>query len=104
MGYDKDESDGEMTVNTDKGVTDEGKKTMSAEKKVINVDEQGSESPPLVKTFGAGVAKRLRSCSGKAIPSVPKSPVVESVKKSVKKQMYGPPRPRSKYETPVVQK
>ncbi len=62
------------------------------------------KSPPLVKTFGAGVAQRLRSSSGKAIASVPQPPVVESVKKPAKKPMYGPSRPKSRFDTPVVQK
>ncbi|PNX87297.1 hypothetical protein L195_g043384, partial [Trifolium pratense] len=104
---DKEKSVSEIKDSSTESSEEESGSTEEAESdvnKVIDVDEERSKSPPLVKTYGAGVAKRLRSNSGKAIPYVSKSPVVESVKKTVKKQMYGPPRPRSKFETPVVQK
>jgi hypothetical protein len=97
---DKDKSASGKTVS----ITDKGKKVVVAEKDVIDVEETDSLFTRLVKTYGSSVAKRLRSRSGKVVPSVPKAPVVEQVKKPAKKTMYGPLRPRSRFETPVVQK
>ncbi|MCI50332.1 hypothetical protein A2U01_0071576, partial [Trifolium medium] len=73
-------NESEKTVSVNKEIN------MSAEKgvpdNVVDVDDLDSIDQPLNKTFG-GISKRLRSSSGKVVPSASKTPATRKKTTSV---------------------
>jgi hypothetical protein len=99
----KDVNDGMSgnTVESNKA-TPVDEETVSAnkgkEKNVVDLEDDDSMERPLVKTYGSGITKRLRSKTGKVVVSENKTNVeTKQGKKSTRNHvLYGPKRTQSK--------
>ncbi|MCI62841.1 hypothetical protein A2U01_0084098, partial [Trifolium medium] len=74
------------------------KDNLSADVAVVNVDDIQSEDASVDKTPGPSIAKRLRSGSGKVVPSTSEhaKTTKKTKKPSLKHVLYGPKKTWSK--------